>query len=100
SSFGVAAFPRRVLTDAPPALERRLIVFPTSGQDIVAGQVARAEVAWIPVNVRFWSKADICAAKTYVRFSPNSDRKSRHPRRVMSALPPRADMCIALAHVC
>jgi hypothetical protein len=29
-------------------------------------------------NVRFGSKADICAAKCDVRFTPNSDRKSRH----------------------
>src|SRR5262245_1259769 len=35
-----------------------------------------------------------------VRFTPNSDRKSRHPQKVMSALPPRADMCSAHTHVC
>jgi hypothetical protein len=29
-------------------------------------------------NVRFGSKADICAAKSDVRFTPNSDRKSGH----------------------
>jgi hypothetical protein len=28
--------------------------------------------------VRFGSLADICAAKRHVRFTPNSDRKSRH----------------------
>jgi hypothetical protein len=27
-------------------------------------------------DVRFGSKADICAAKSDVRFTPNSDRKS------------------------
>src|SRR5262245_55746152 len=37
--------------------------------------------------VRFGSKADMCAAKSDVRFTPNSDRKSRHPRTVTSALP-------------
>jgi len=29
-------------------------------------------------HVRFGSKADICAAISHVRFTPNSDRKSRH----------------------
>src|SRR5262245_23674075 len=31
---------------------------------------------------------------------PNSDRESGLPAKVMSALPPRADMCGARAHVC
>src|SRR5262245_26023282 len=30
-------------------------------------------------NVRFGSKADICAATSHVRFTPNSDRESGHP---------------------
>jgi hypothetical protein len=50
--------------------------------------------------VRFGSKADIRAAKSHVRFTPNSDRKSGFPHKVMSALPPKADMCSALAYVC
>src|SRR5262249_62167379 len=29
-------------------------------------------------DVRFGSLADICAAKRYVRFTPDCDRKSRH----------------------
>ena len=29
-------------------------------------------------SVRFGSKADICAAKSHVRFTPNSDHESRH----------------------
>jgi hypothetical protein len=45
-------------------------------------------------------KADICAAKTHVRFTPNSDRKSGFPQMVMPALPPKADMRSALAYVC
>ena len=45
-----------------------------------------------PANVRFGSKADICAAKIHVRFAPNSDRESGHRQPVMSALPPEADM--------
>jgi hypothetical protein len=49
--------------------------------------------------VRFGSKADICSAKGHVRFTPNSDRKSRPPQNAMSALPLKADMCSALAHV-
>src|SRR5262245_61628757 len=50
-------------------------------------------------NVRFGSKADICAATSHVRFTPKSDRESRHPQTAMSALPPKADICSALAHV-
>ena len=50
-------------------------------------------------HVRFGSKADICSAPTHVRFTPNSDRKSRHTQTVMSALPPKADMCGALTDV-
>ena len=37
-------------------------------------------------NVRFGSKADMCAAKTDVRFTPNSDRECGLPQKVMSAL--------------
>src|SRR5262249_50545170 len=44
-------------------------------------------------DVRFGSKADMCAAKGHVRFTPNSDRESGHRQTVMSALPPKADMC-------
>src|SRR5215468_9255928 len=51
------------------------------------------------LHVRFGSKADMCAAKGHVRFTPNSDRECGFPQRVMSALPPIADMCSALAHV-
>jgi hypothetical protein len=50
--------------------------------------------------VRFGSKADICAATSHVRFTPNSDRESGFLHKVMSALPPKADMCSALAYVC
>src|SRR5262245_16506539 len=51
-------------------------------------------------NVRFGSKADICAATSHVRFTPNSDRESEIPQKAMSALPPKADMCGAIAYVC
>jgi hypothetical protein len=51
-------------------------------------------------DVGFGSLADICSAKGYVRFTPNSDHKSRHAQMVMSALLPKADMCGAAAHVC
>jgi hypothetical protein len=60
----------------------------------------KADVRLRDPNVRFGSKADICAAKTYVRFTPNSDRESGFPQKVISALPPKADMCEALADVC
>ena len=41
----------------------------------------------------------MCGAKRYVRFAPESDRESRHPQRVMSALPLKADICSASAYV-
>jgi hypothetical protein len=41
----------------------------------------------------------MCNAKKHVRFTPNSDRKSRHAAMVMSALHLKADMCSATAHV-
>src|SRR5262249_51851771 len=41
----------------------------------------------------------MCVAKSDVRFAPNSDRESGLPQPVMSALPPKADMCSAQAHV-
>ena len=46
------------------------------------------------------SLADICSAKRHVRFTRNSDRKSGYQSRVMSALPPKADMCGATRDVC
>jgi hypothetical protein len=42
----------------------------------------------------------MCGATGHVRFTPNSDRESGLPQTVMSALPPKADMCSALADVC
>ena len=50
-------------------------------------------------NVRFGSKADMCAAKRNVRFTPNSDRESEIQQKAMSALPLKADMCGAKADV-
>jgi len=50
-------------------------------------------------HVRFWSKADMCAAKRHVCFTPNSDRESEIPQKAMSALPLKADMCGANSNV-
>jgi hypothetical protein len=50
-------------------------------------------------NVRFGSKADMCAAKRHVCFTPNSDRESEIPQQAMSALPPKADTCSATRDV-
>jgi len=41
----------------------------------------------------------MCDAKAHVRFAPNSDRESGLPQTVMSALPPKADMCGATRDV-
>jgi hypothetical protein len=53
---------------------------------------ADTQAANVSRYVRFGSKADICSATGHVRFTPNSDRKSRLPPRVMSALPLKADI--------
>jgi hypothetical protein len=42
----------------------------------------------------------MCNAKGHVRFAPNIDRESGFPQTVMSALPPKADMCSAPPNVC
>src|SRR5262245_55391365 len=42
----------------------------------------------------------MCVAKSNVRFAPNCDRERGFPQKVMSASPPKPDMCSALAHVC
>ena len=39
------------------------------------------------IDVCFGSKGDICAAPAHVRFTPNSERESRHAAMEMSALP-------------
>jgi hypothetical protein len=49
--------------------------------------------------VRFGSLADICSAKDNACLISESDHKSGHPQKVMSALPLKADMCSALADV-
>src|SRR5215471_4560279 len=51
-------------------------------------------------DVRFGSEADMCSANRRVRFSSNSDPESEFPQKAMSALPPKADICSALADVC
>src|SRR5262245_63971248 len=38
----------------------------------------RNHIPIMPSNVRFGSKADMCSATRHVRFTPNSDCKSRH----------------------
>jgi hypothetical protein len=69
---------------SPPRLhDRAIVAFQT---DAVEGAI----------TVRFGSEAYICAAKRHVRFTPNSDRESRHLPWGMSALPPKADMCGAV----
>src|SRR5262245_23239573 len=61
-----------------------------------------ARVAWRAYKFSkcpFGSKADMCAAKRHVCFTPNSDRESEIPQKAMSAVPPRADMCGATRDV-
>ncbi|MGB2649690.1 MAG: hypothetical protein WBC86_19135, partial [Pseudolabrys sp.] len=40
----------------------------------------------LPTDVRFGSKADICSAPSHVRFTPNSDRESKHQRTSSEAV--------------
>src|SRR5262245_3197474 len=56
---------------------------PEAEDNIVSGRTSA---------VRFGSKADSCSAATQVRFTPNSDRKSRHERmaRMSSTLIPES----------
>src|SRR5262249_14890753 len=58
-----------------------------------------ARIGVIPRHVRFGSKADICLAPAHVRFTPNCDRESGLLQTVMSALPPKADVCGATRDV-
>jgi len=44
-------------------------------------------------------KRTYAAQQVMSAFTPESDRESDFPQTVMSALPPKADMCIALAYV-
>jgi hypothetical protein len=39
----------------------------------------------VAIDVRFGSKADMCAARRHVRFSPNSDQESGFPEKSHSA---------------
>jgi hypothetical protein len=45
-------------------------------------------------------KQTFAAAKSHVRFAPNSDRESGFPQTVMSALPPKADIDRRFGNVC
>ena len=47
----------------------------------------------------FGQKRTCALQKGHVRFTPNSDRESGHRQTVMSALPPKADMCGATRDV-
>ena len=52
------------------------------------------------VQCPLWVKSGHMQHKRHVRFTPNSDRESEFPHKVMSAIPPKADMCSALTYVC
>jgi len=58
---------------------RRLIAAPEA-KDKASYQSAPERWKGVP-NVRFVPKADICAAKSDVRFAPNSDRESGFPAK-------------------
>jgi len=59
--------------------------------DVSSG--AEVGICSVVGHVRFGSERHVC-------FIPNSDRESGLPQAVMSALPLKADMCSAKAHVC
>lgn len=53
----------------------------------------------VHTDVRLGLQADLRAAKRRVRFTPNRDRERGLPQNVVSALPSKADVCGAMAHV-
>src|SRR5262245_59939878 len=77
--------PRQILAFAP-------------WQDVRFGSLADVVVSRIDARFTPESRHLRCAP-THVRFTPNSDRKSRHAQMVMSALPLKADMCGATRDV-
>jgi hypothetical protein len=52
----------------------------------------------VGVQCPLWVKGRHVRCKNLCPLYPNSDRKSGIPHKMMSALPPKADMCSALAH--
>ena len=61
---------------------------------------AQPVVTWAECPLWVKSGHVQCSAQADVRFTLNSDRESGFPQKVMSALPPKADMCSAKGHVC
>jgi len=47
----------------------------------------------MPIDVRFGSEADTCAAKSDVRFTPDSDRESGFSRTAICLLYPQKQTC-------
>ena len=58
-----------------------------SWTEVQCARLCRTALGRSPRDVRFGSEADMCSALAYVRFTPNSDRESGLPHKVMSALP-------------
>src|SRR5262249_53327537 len=84
----------------PRRMCSKILVVSCTSYEVPLNTNATARVAFeTEIDVRFGSKADICSATRHVRFTPNSDRKSRHAQMVMSALPLKADMCGATRDV-
>src|SRR5262249_11557033 len=82
----------------PTFMKSRRLIDPPEAKDQPSYRLKPAY--WKGPNLPFWLKADICTAPADVRFTPNSDRESGLPAKVMSALPPKADMCGAIGDVC
>ena len=70
-----------------------------SGTAVAMSLPPKADICSASAAVHFGSLADIWSAQADVRFTPESDSKSRHSHAGMSALPLKADMCSALANV-
>ena len=78
---------------------RRLIGSPDTSA-IVRFKVVPGKGASTLRHVRFGSQADMCSASSHVRFTPDSDPESGLSRKAVSALPPKADVCGAVADIC
>jgi hypothetical protein len=73
-----------------PFSPRRCMSHPCGGLTTMLNP--RQVLAFAPwQDVRFGSKADMCAAASHVRFTPNCDRESGHPQRPKHIDPPSAN---------
>jgi len=74
-------------------------VLPVKGLTVETQRLALCSLSqWRCLTLRQYRDATgEIPQRLLVRFTPNSDRERETPQTVMSALPPKADMCAAVA---